>query len=499
MTSDYNIVISSFALWYSTVRMLTRVQGFWVWLIIVAVGLAYFLVVPGAFPFIGISLSLITFASVVMYAQTHPPLYLWIYYLICVLLSLFISLRSNPMLLFMNFMAVLVFGGLIVLRLAPKRDFADIIFSPFMALSHIFLSKPVRPWSSILASVGFKKSSFRSNHIAGLGAAIALLFITIPALTSANPVFAQWLKRLIPSLNEDAIAWLVRAGVTVLLFWFIPKLMRASTQVSHKTLSSSPAFISWWIPQMVIAVVLSVFFISQWQFYLLNDEELTAAGISHSERTREVFGQLIWVAMVTLALLWVERKSRYPLLTYLLLIEGLALTGFALLSDVEYIQAFGFTQKRLWGLALLLWLWSLYVLVVQKAPLWLMVSTTGFLLVIVNALNFDYLIAHALPPSTGQVVDYAYMSDLSFDAGILGTHITLIDQQIMTASKTQLHEEFSYPIYNNTNAAQYLQDKYNSFDLRRFNLGEYRSYLQVKDMNLEKYRQRLEHKMNELD
>jgi hypothetical protein len=127
------------------------------------------------------------------------------------------------------------------------------------------------------------------------------------------------------------------------------------------------------------------------------------------------------VSLVALVLLWAQPKhGKHQYLRILLLFEAVSLTVLALYSDVSYIMSWGLTHKRLWGLTLVLWLWGLFfiALLPRKNAHWyhirvtLVVLFTGSLLVLVNFLNFDYLIAHATTLTTHQGTDYRYLSGL---------------------------------------------------------------------------------------
>jgi hypothetical protein len=93
-------------------------------------------------------------------------------------------------------------------------------------------------------------------------------------------------------------------------------------------------------------------------------------------------------------------------------------------SVFEYIDAWGLTHKRLYGLTFATWIAGIFVLFfiyykngdaisrfVRRTVIF-----SALLLILINILNFDYLIYHFGKANTGQGIDYTYLSTLSPDS-----------------------------------------------------------------------------------
>ena len=84
---------------------------------------------------------------------------------------------------------------------------------------------------------------------------------------------------------------------------------------------------------------------------------------SNSMQTNEVFAQLSIVALVIFGLVYNDksRKESAKISTYVLLIQAVFLTFVALKSVFDYSTTWGFTQKRLYGYAVILWILGLLI------------------------------------------------------------------------------------------------------------------------------------------
>ena len=121
-------------------------------------------------------------------------------------------------------------------------------------------------------------------------------------------------------------------------------------------------------------------------------------------------------------------------------------------SVAEYINAWGLTYKRLYGLTFATWTTGIFVLFFnnyrQKNIAMVFVKNTiifsGVMLLLVNVLNFDYLIYHLGKTETGQGTDYTYLSTLSSDS-------LSYKEQFMKLEEVAGQGEYSLEVYNNKN------------------------------------------------
>jgi hypothetical protein len=117
---------------------------------------------------------------------------------------------------------------------------------------------------------------------------------------------------------------------------------------------------------------------------------------------------------------------------------------------------------------------------------------SGVILILINLLNFDYLIYHYSKSRTGQGVDHLYLAqNLSTDANSLPNQIEEVytELQKTPSSDQNRQNELRWAleiVY--LNKGQYLKEKYEKADFRSFNLSEYRQFLKIKDVDLKKYK-----------
>jgi hypothetical protein len=216
-----------------------------------------------------------------------------------------------------------------------------------------------------------------------------------------------------------------------------------------------------------------------------------------------VFGQLSLVAGIVLLLIYNDKGKSVSgkILTWILGVQGIFLCLMAYKSVFEYINAWGLTYKRLYGLTFATWVTGIFVLFFgnyrQKGDASLLVKKTilfsGIILLLVNLFNFDYLIYHFKKAATGQGIDYTFLSTLSADS------LSYKDQLLKLQQVTE-KGDYSLDVYNNKNPLiilykiESLQRKYSKLDLRTLTLLDYLQYLQIKSLDTSKFRTLYENK-----
>jgi len=482
--------------------------------IILALLFSYLIVNLNYFPYLGMAASLLLF---ILFAYKYKKVRTKetkLYLVFALLFSLLIFVRSEPLTSYLNFGAAIFFGFLLLLPTQEKGlGFTDYIYAAFL-----FIVKSVFTRSDYFLE--FEKGKENSGSVKALDAVfgilvtIFLLVIILPLLSSANPFFQKmvsdfWnflgLENLIKSIGFETIfIWLFRSIFFLFSIFIIPKLMTSMNKRDRYLLPLpfNKADFALVFPELITALVLIVFFVTQLQFYFATEETLKSLGLSHSQHTREVFTQLSLVAAIVMLLIYNGRhKTGFgKTLSWILGVQGIFLTLMALKSDFEYINAWGLTYKRLYGLTGVTWITGIFILFFenfrQKKEVVAFVKKTvifsGAVLLIVNVLNFDYLIYHWQKARTGQGIDYTYLSSLSPDS-------LSYKEQILKL------EEFGgdgYPleIYNNKNPlrlirkVENLKNKYSKLDFRTLNLLDFWQYQQIKSVDTEKFKARYENK-----
>lgn len=472
--------------------------------------ISYLSIIPDYFPSLGASLSFVTLASFIMYFKKHRQLSDWFYLFLTLLLSCFLFIRTNPFMIFLDTIAIFYFGSLLILSHEQRNmlSFTQSIFLPFSLLikatkiEHTYKLN----WQSAINNKHVKDQKIK-DFIISLTLGVIVLLVIVPLLSYANPIFGNYVnsffkffdleKFLHQLFKESFIIYFGRTVLFGLLIILLPRLLTYVSRQNHPDEKQKSASLPLFMPMILTAIVLAVFFITQIQLYMASSETLKQLGITHSEYAREVFGQLSVVAFIIFILIYNNQQKSSPVqtLSYILILEGIFLTLIAFKSDLDYASEFGFTHKRLWGfvgVAWFIWLFMLFLYrEVKKLSRELFVHDlvvfSGILLVIVNMLNFDYVIYHYSKSRTGEGIDYSYMANtLSADSLAYKELIQKVHEQGEQTRKDDLYYMYR-PMSNMIWKVRDLQQKYKHIDWRAFNYTEYKQYQEIKDINVEIY------------
>src|SRR3989344_4681955 len=476
-------------------------------LLIFVSALFSFLITSYGFPSLGLTVLFVSLALLALKFKNKIVLADKIYLCFTLFFSFALSIWSNGLILFLDILAVFYFGSLFILSDNERKtlDILQVATLPFRLLGRIFQTRNGLSidWEEITSN---KKTNFLKSQeiIISILLTSAILIFVLPLLSSANPLFAKWVNSIfgIFSLNEflknlfgyNFPLYFARGVLFILFSFLVPRLLSyIKENASHEGQILSvnlPLF----IPKIILSLVLFIFFISQAQLYFATAETLKTLGITHSQYAREVFGQLSVVTLIIFGLVYADRnKSQYSkYLTYLLVIEGVFLSAIALKSVYDYSFNFGFTHKRLLGYTVVGWTWGLYLMFIysyiknidKKLLLGNLIIYSGIVLGLVNLLNFDYLIYHTFRARTQRGVDYQYLATLSPDSYSYHELLKIAENKYRNGE-----QEMSRLILDNLLwKIDELRYKYKKkLDLRTYNIMEYRQYLEIKDVGMDKY------------
>ncbi len=450
----------------------------------VSIFIPYLIVVGSGFPFAGLSISFSLLATLVYYIKVRKSYTETLLFLIILALCACLVLRANLFLTFLNVSTILFLGAFYIKpELKDFRfSFFELIFAPISTVWKSFQTKNEYTWESAFSASS--KIVNLSKTLKTVAMTSAILIVIIPLLASANPIFSKLVtnvfdvKRILEFLlPKDVEIIFFRIFLFAILAYFLPRIL-SYANIKEMAKEQSKEFLNsdfLWLPKIAISIVLFVFFITQIQLYFASQQTLYALGYTNSSYTREVFGQLTLVAAIVIGILYNDKKrtKKEKITTLFLLFECYFLAMVAFKSDYDYSNAWGFTQKRLWGFTGVTWLILVLLLYIyiylkryeQARFVKGVLAISSSLLLIVNILNFDYLIYHFRKSTTQDGVDYQYISQLSPDA------------QAYYELATQ------FPSIYTANNIRALQNKYREFDFRSFNFSEFQQFLAIKSIN----------------
>lgn len=482
------------------------------------------IIIPDHFPYLGMACSWALLSSVVFGLQKHRSFLNTALYISSMILSLFLVLRANPIITALNTLGLIYANATSMLyhRNGTESTPIAVAFSPLILFfQSLAIAKPrfvinVQGYANTLRG---QKIAIPHTSIPSVVITIILMFIIVPLLSSANPIFANLVNQVLEFFNlehllETIASWIspisfIRLGVLVGLLFFLPKaatLLTSSSQTTH-TLEIKPWNFSLLLPKIAVSIVLLVFFITQIQLYTADTSWLVTHGLTLSDKTREVFGQLTVVTLIIFALVYNDknRSQSSKLLTYILGIQALFLTGMAYKSDYEYSSTWGFTHKRLYGFAVVFWTAGTLLLfleayvsnAVHKYFLSRTIVYSGIILIAINIANFDRLIYEYAKPSTHATrIDYEYMAYLSTDASSYQTLFPELVRELtnyydsIDYNQAELimpvrlpYTDIQYIVQVVKHKIEYLKMKYEHPDPRSFNWSEYQQYLQIQSLD----------------
>jgi hypothetical protein len=359
------------------------------------------------------------------------------------ILSFLIAIRSFSFGHYLSILAVLFLNCLAVTKAGEQEhplSVKHIILAPLKVLAGVVI-EPVREINRIFK----RKESIDGGHVRGSataallvkGALIAVpilaLFIALFAL--ADPLFEHYLNQIISSLNFSLklpAFWEV-VVVAIAFGTFLSYLQIRALSLSEfsqwQLVTRHKAEVA--VAVGSIALLFAAFLIVQAQYLFATDEILKQMGVMYSEYTRRGYAELLVISAISLGLtsILVSKrgvKERQALIS--LVVIFLAEVFLILLSATRrnflYQDQFGFTQIRLIGFVISVWLTSVLIVYALRAlnkiksvsifPLLFFLSIGS--LILLNAINIDYLVGKVRQPNLGYTIDYAYITGLSSDA-----------------------------------------------------------------------------------
>jgi hypothetical protein len=478
--------------------------------ILLSIIVAWWIVPPvTGFPMVPVSFFFVSLVILVYLVRNEKTWFDTMLYVGVLLLSGFTIFRANGFLQFFDIIFILFFGSLLISPILKEYGLIRLVLSPLIVIRDTVASNTIFPYIFKIPKKTAPTNIIR-EYIPTIVITALVLLVTIPLLASANPIFNSLLQQVLRFLNlnwlfnflfaDTVVVYVFRFIFFAILIYCIPRVLTIAAQEPKEYASKQWFSINFLYPKIAMAFLLILFFITQVQLYFASPEALRSFGYTNSRLTNEVFFQVTIVAFIVLLLTYFDkgRKRWNTILTYLLAVEAFFLIGIAFKSVFEYSTHNGFTQKRLWGYTSMTWLTGVFIAFLfyykkQIAHIRFIkqvLTYTMLLVLLVNYLNFDYLIYHVSKPTVAGQIDYSYISDLSAD-GRYNREVLEIAMKEAQGSQFQNQQKNNivYAILGNIDRLKY---KYGlRKDINTFNYSEYKEYVNVKNINTEDYRQKI--------
>ena len=359
------------------------------------------------------------------------------------LLAVSFALTSCVYFRFWNFLALLILAPIHVCGLSEetRRPWWDLSMLPerlLLLLRGLFGQLGAAP--AALSPAGEKRNTRRIlSAVLGGTAALALLGLLIPILSSADALFAAATENLrgfiAEHLTENLWKFVVALMLTPFLFGLLYRLCRpTAVQIQRKTPVTADC-LSFLMILGALDILYLLFLGVQSAGLFGGADYLAARDISYAEWARSGFFQMVGVTAVNLtALLAALSFSRQEgrgwralrALTALLIGESLVLLGSAAWRMTLYVSAYGLSFKRCmtyWGMAMMALFFLIAARKIRKPETRFLRAAVPLALagwLVINCIPVDYLVAknqvdrYLSGESTAIDAEYL-LYDLSYD------------------------------------------------------------------------------------
>jgi hypothetical protein len=279
----------------------------------------------------------------------------------------------------------------------------------------------------------------------GLLLALPLVWLLAALLSSADPIFSQYLHDFLAHFRLEKLEEYTRRSINVLIVAYaIAGVYLYALCSSYNEKLASPEqpvvspFLGWLPAVTVLACVdaLFTFFVAiQFRYFFGGQANINLSGFTYSEYARRGFGELVAVAAISLVIflglgMLTRRERRYSKWIFSCL--GIALVGLVAVILVSayqrlglYEAVYGFSRLRSYTHVFMIWLGVLLCITValeaftrlRRFALAAMLCSLGFGASL-NLMNVDGFIARQNIGRAiqGEELDTAYIGSLSDDA-----------------------------------------------------------------------------------
>ncbi len=480
--------------------------------IFLSLAIPFLLISNNGFPFTGLAISFVLLVGTGIYFKGKLNIWNWLTLGTTILLSSFLVLRANTLLLFLNLGSLLFLLCLTILPNNYLRYFWNLIIAPFEALGKVIQSENKYPLELSSAKESVQgKINLSKNLVISIIITIVILAILIPLLAASNPIFAAKIDEIAKLLDiskffenffsTGTIIWLARIVLALILLYLVPKAIsyikeNVAWEKHTKLLSQNLSLL---IPKVAVIILFIVFFITQAQLYFATPETLTALGYSNSQATREVFAHLLIVCLIVFTLIYNDRtETKANRWTTLILLFGVFVMNLmAFKSDFDYTSLFGFTEKRLYGFAINFWIFGalgIYLYNFLKNNFDNLVKELFYwalgVLILINLANFDYLIYNVNPARTGEGIDHEYLLGLSEDSESYLDQLEKVNKDI---GYYKYGGRFggTYKIFGFLEDIETLRERFKTNSFQSFNLSLWTTYNQTRPFDVQGLKNKL--------
>lgn len=334
------------------------------------------------------------------------------------------------------------------------------------------------------------------NIILGVLLAIVFLVVVLPLLIQADPVFRKIMISPFQAIHITNADQIIRG----ICFIFVPAILFYGLMCSCyiRYMETEEKKYSLWKPDAVIIMtgiigVTYILFCSIQIMYLFGGLFELPEGITYAEYAREGFLQLLWVAVINIALVLLIKIKCTPskILNHILLVLSIC-TGVMIISSayrmILYVKAYNLTRLRvlvLWFLVLLVFVVGqmIYYIYHTKFRIGKWLFTTALIAYMILSFGrMDYVIAKYNINANEYITlyNFMYLTELSLDAA---PAIAELSEERLVEGKEDGAYYYDHSEDIKTEYREYfkrIKNEYNT-SIRGFNISNYIAYQNALD------------------
>jgi len=392
------------------------------------------------------------------YKNVAKDNFLKILWVLSLLLGVFLSIRSFEFVRFLSIVSILILDSMLVViskKLKSKIDIGRLVRTE-MKLPGLMIREIGRVVTLLLRLKNKTEGEKYQKIVKGVFLSIPLLFVFGSLFYSADPIFAKIVDLITwPQFRVDEkLFWNVVK--TLLFFGFVRGMLRNKLvkQINKTKWLTSVTELN--VAVLILEILFVAFSVVQIKYFLATPDDLKKMEIIFSEYTRYGYGQMLFASilayLLVLRLEFAQRSIPNKMTKFLIwsmLAEILLFIVSATKRNYIYQSFYGYTEIRLLGFALSLWLVAMLWLLAYKV--WQQRKTDFFTRGIIlitamsilglNVFDIDGTIVRTRPASLDSGVDYEYMSNLSDDAWAGWEKIVVDAEEVL---KTDTQDLFVY-------------------------------------------------------
>lgn len=359
--------------------------------------------------------------------------FLRILWVLSLVLGGFMAIRSYPFVSFLTWITIIILD--VILVVLGKNPKAMLSFGRLIGTNLRVLKGALESWNSLVAIILRVKNSsdegLLKKILVGVLMSIPLLWIFGTLFYNADPIFAKIINEIRwPKIEIHARWWWDFWG-TIIFFGAVGGILRNKLVKQVKNTKWLKSVTELNVAVLILEGLFIAFSVVQIKYFLATPDDLKKLQIIFSEYTRSGYGQMIFASVlayvVVLRLEFAQRSIPNKLTKFLIWVmmgEILIFIIAATKRNYVYQSFYGFTEIRLLGFALSIWLVAMLFLLAYKV--WQkrkanfftrgIILVTAFSILGLNVFDIDGTIVRMKPARLDWGLDYDYLSYLSDDA-----------------------------------------------------------------------------------